>query len=47
MPSTISLAEGQTASFEKTITEDDVRAFGNASGDMNPLHFDDAYARRT
>jgi len=38
---------GQSASMEKTVTDEDVRAFGAATGDLNPLHFDEDYARRT
>jgi 3-hydroxybutyryl-CoA dehydratase len=38
---------GQSASMEKTVTEEDVRAFGDSTGDHNPLHFDEDYARRT
>ena len=38
---------GQSASMEKTVTEADVRAFGEATGDFNPVHFDEDYARRT
>ena len=38
---------GQSASMERTVTEEDVRAFGEATGDHNPLHFDEAYARTT
>jgi 3-hydroxybutyryl-CoA dehydratase len=38
---------GQSASMEKTVTEEDVRAFGDATGDHNPLHFDETYARRS
>lgn len=38
---------GQSASMERTVSEADVRAFGEATGDLNPLHFDEAYARHT
>ncbi len=43
----ISLQVGDTSSFERRISEDDVRAFAVLSGDYNPLHMDDAYARST
>ena len=33
--------------FSKTLTEDDVLAFANVSGDFNPLHIDEGYARRS
>ena len=42
-----SLKVGDKASFERTISDDDVRAFADLSGDYNPLHTDDSYARTT
>ena len=41
------LQVGQSATMEKTVTEQDIRDFGSATGDLNPVHFDDAYARKT
>ncbi len=38
---------GMTASFEKTVTEADIVAFAEVSGDHNPLHLDQAYAETT
>jgi len=38
---------GQSASHEHTVTERDIQLFGEATGDMNPVHFDEEYARRT
>ena len=38
---------GDTASISKTITDDDIRMFADASGDHNPLHLDDEFARQT
>ncbi|HEY5084916.1 MAG TPA: MaoC family dehydratase [Rhizomicrobium sp.] len=38
---------GQSASTENTVTEEDVQAFGKATGDMNPVHFDEEYAKKT
>jgi 3-hydroxybutyryl-CoA dehydratase len=38
---------GDSASVTKTITDADIRAFGDLSGDHNPLHFDKEHARRT
>ena len=35
------------ASYAKTITNDDVLAFAELSGDINPVHLDDAYAAGT
>jgi len=41
------LKVGQSATMEKTVTEDDVQSFGKATGDMNPVHFDEEYAKKT
>jgi len=41
------LKVGQTATIEKTVTDEDIQAFGRATGDMNPVHFDEAYAQKT
>jgi acyl dehydratase len=38
---------GQHASFTKTFTEDDVKRFIAITGDVNPLHVDDAFAAET
>ena len=38
---------GLTAEFEREITDADVAAFAQNSGDRNPLHTDAAYARST
>ncbi len=38
---------GDTASFTKTITETDVYLFAGISGDFNPLHVDEEYAKTT
>ncbi|MCZ8157955.1 MAG: MaoC family dehydratase [Leptospira sp.] len=38
---------GDTASFAKTITETDVYLFAGISGDFNPLHTDEEYAKTT
>ena len=35
---------GDTASFTKIITEEDVNLFAKISGDHNPVHLDEAYA---
>lgn len=39
------LREGQAARVEFTVTPDDMTAFAALSGDRNPLHTDDAFAR--
>jgi acyl dehydratase len=38
---------GDTASVSKTITDDDIHKFADVSGDHNPLHLDDEFARTT
>ncbi len=38
---------GQSASYARTVTEADVQQFGAVSGDLNPLHFDEDYAKTT
>jgi len=38
---------GDKASLSHTVTEDDVKAFVDLSGDDNPLHIDETYARGT
>lgn len=42
-----SLTVGDVASFEHTISGDDISRFADLSGDRNPLHVDDAYAGKT
>ncbi|MFP8952590.1 MaoC family dehydratase [Natrialbaceae archaeon A-arb3/5] len=38
---------GDTVTFEKTLSEEDVRAFAQISGDTNRLHLDEAFAADT
>ncbi len=38
---------GMSASFTKTITETDVYLFAGISGDFNPIHVDEEFARLT
>ncbi|SEP69728.1 MaoC family dehydratase [Natrinema salaciae] len=38
---------GDTVTFEKALTDEDVRAFAAVSGDTNRLHLDDAFAADT
>ena len=38
---------GMDESIQKIITEDDVIAFSNISGDTNPIHLSDEYAKET
>jgi len=41
------LAVGDRGHLTKTMTFEDVAAFAEASGDNNPVHLDDDYARET
>ena len=41
------LQAGQTASFSKTITEHDVYTFAGVTGDLNPAHINEPFARQT
>ncbi len=48
MPYTIDdLKPGMSESFAKTVTEADIQKFGEVSGDMNPAHFDEEWAKTT
>ena len=38
---------GDKVSFTKTVSEDDIIAFAEVTGDKNPLHLDDSYAAKT
>ncbi len=38
---------GMSASVTRTVTEQHVQLFGEATGDMNAVHFDEEYARKT
>jgi 3-hydroxybutyryl-CoA dehydratase len=41
------LKPGMSESYTRTVTEHDIALFGEASGDMNPVHFDEAFAKNT
>ena len=41
------LKVGMSAMFGKTITEADIMAFAGVSGDTNPIHLHDGFARTT
>ncbi|WP_322802397.1 MaoC family dehydratase [Thermoflexus sp.] len=43
----VELRVGSTASWTKTITRADVEAFAALTGDDNPLHLDEEFARNT
>lgn len=38
---------GDSATYSKTITDEDIRAFADLAGDDNSVHLDDEYARKT
>lgn len=39
------LTEGRSVSWDFTVTDEDMAAFARLSGDVAPLHMDDAFAR--
>ena len=41
------LSPGMEESVSKTITDADIAAFADLSGDVNPVHLDDAFAAST
>ena len=41
------LKPGMSESFSKTVTERDIQLFGEVSGDVNPVHFDEDFAAKT
>lgn len=41
------IAVGQSESISRTVTDRDVQLFGESTGDMNPIHFDEAVARKS
>ena len=41
------LKPGMTAMFGKTVTEADIAGFAGVSGDTNPIHLHDGFARST
>ncbi len=41
------LKVGMSAGLTHTVTEADIELFGQATGDRNPVHFDEEFARKT
>jgi 3-hydroxybutyryl-CoA dehydratase len=41
------LAVGDSAQFSKTVTETDIYLYAGITGDFNPAHVDEEYARKT
>ncbi len=38
---------GQRAEIKRTVTDDDIKKFAEVSGDRNPIHLDEKYAKKT
>ena len=47
MPTIEEIQPGQSASWKRTVTDDDIRRFAALSGDDNPVHLDEAFAATT
>jgi len=47
MPRYEDIAVGDSASFAKTVSESDIYTFAGVTGDLNPAHIDEEYARGT
>ena len=47
MADTLPVKVGDRAEYERTVTVEDVKLFGDVTGDTNPLHRDPAYAAKT
>jgi 3-hydroxybutyryl-CoA dehydratase len=45
--SVLGVKVGDTASFEKTVSDEDIVAFARVTGDEQPLHLEDAFAGTT
>jgi acyl dehydratase len=43
----MNLRVGDTASISRKITDQDIRAFAELTGDHNPVHLDETFARET
>ena len=41
------LKPGMSATTDNTVSERHIQLFGEATGDMNPVHFDEDFARKT
>lgn len=41
------LEPGQSANYQRTVTEDDIAQFAALSGDDNPVHLDEDFAAKT
>lgn len=43
----MNLKVGDTASLSRKVTDKDIRAFAEVTGDHNPVHLDEAFAQKT
>ncbi|HEX8354497.1 MAG TPA: MaoC family dehydratase [Pyrinomonadaceae bacterium] len=43
----MTLSVGDSAEISRTVTDEDVRAFAEVTGDRNPVHLDEEYAKGT
>jgi len=41
------LKVGDSAEWSRTVAEDDIKLFAQATGDFNPVHLDQSYAEKT
>ena len=44
---TMQVEVGETTEFSKTVTDADIALFSAISGDFDPIHVDEEYARKT
>ena len=47
MPTYEEIKIGDSASFTKTVSESDIYMFAGVTGDLNPAHIDEEYAKKT
>lgn len=47
MSEVLGVKVGDVASYERTVTAEDIEKFAEVSGDTNPLHRDPEYAKKT
>lgn len=47
MPIYEEIGVGDSASFSKTVSESDIYTFAGVTGDLNPAHIDEEYAKGT
>jgi len=47
MPRYEEIGIGDAASFSKTVSESDIYTYAGVTGDLNPAHIDEEYAKKT